>query len=147
MIDISFSSSVKTDYREDLESLLFFNPSQRKYGSGIGKCLKEFGAPGIVTKNDRLCIRVGQIPDVQVLFAFENNQGETSPLIGAIIFYRTDQQNIVVLHIAVRQEYCIRHSHGRMLVTELLKEVRRVAHLMRGVKWITIRYNGARINV
>lgn len=88
MIDISFSSSVRTDYREDLESLLFFNPSQRKYGSGIGKCLKEFGSPEIVTQNDRLCIRVGQIPDIQVLFAFENNQGETSYLNPALACFR-----------------------------------------------------------
>ncbi|MFQ5737519.1 MAG: hypothetical protein ACE5JX_00765 [Acidobacteriota bacterium] len=147
MSEIFFSSVLKPEQRENLESLLFFNPLQRTIESSILKSLDHFGPPEISSDNGKLNIRVRELPDLQTLFAFERSGEGDRELIGAILYFRTDSAKITVLHVAVREDYCVFRKPGRMLVRALLSELRRIARLIKGVEWITTSYTGRTIRV
>ena len=138
---------LQPEYLPDLESLLFYNPLQRRVESGIVKSLEDFGMPEVLVEANKVRIQVKELPGLQTLYAFETNTGKTPSLIGTLLYCRNDETTITVPHIAVRQDYCVRRMVGRRLVRRLLGEVRRVARLIHGVELITTTYTNRRIRV
>jgi len=142
MRTISFSSVLETDYHPDLQSLLFFNPHQERAKSGLIESLEKFGPPDIVVDGDFLHVKVGSPWDVQTLFAFDNhNNGQKPKLAGVIIYVRIDYENIVVVHVAVEEEYSVGgRCADKMLPMRFLVELREIARRIRGVRSITLGY-------
>jgi len=142
MRKILFSSVLKTEYYSDLESLLFFNPQQEKVQSGIIDSLEKFGQPEIMIDGDRLRIKVGEIPDVQALFGFDKNDDQEANLAGMIVFLRADGENLIVLHVAVKEEYSVAGIYAdEMLVMRFFTELRKIGHRIQGVRSITYMYD------
>ena len=137
-----FSSVLKTEYYSDLESLLFLNPQQGRVQLGISESLERFGQPEILVGSDFLQVKVGSISDVQTLFAFDNYSEIQKPeLAGVMIYVRTDDENIVVLHVAVAEDYCLAGRYGdERLLKRFLVMLRKIAHRIKGVRSIEIIY-------
>ncbi len=139
---IYFSSVIKKNYRNSLESLLHFNENQIKYSRDIVNIIEEYGIPEIVSDLDNLRIKIGNFSEVQCIFAFDGNENYNH-LIGLIIYYRITIEDIIILHVAVNWEYTVSGKYGdQMLAMRLISKVREVANRLKGIETISIAYNG-----
>ena len=135
-----FSSVLPVEYLDDLEALMFFNPLQPLTRTDIMRSMDTYGAPDIRVEGERLRVTVGTLTDVQMLFALADT-GDGHELAGVVLYFRTDVENILVLHIAVTEQFSSTGSHAAaMLVVQLLDAVRVVARQLKGVRSITIAY-------
>lgn len=143
MREILFSSVLRTDYYRDLESLLFFNSEQERAQLGIIESLEKFGQPEILVGTDFLQVKVGSFSDVQTLFAFDNyNEIQNPELAGVMIYVRTGDENIAVLHVAVAEDYCVAGRYGdEILLMRFFVKLREIAHRIKGVRSIEIVYD------
>ena len=118
---ITFTSSLVTDYREDLESLMFLNDNQGTVQAGILRAIEQFGQPRLVTTADGLLrLRVDGLEDVQALYALE--RGLLQPnLVGVMVYARTGQG-------------------GNLLALQFINQLRQIAHRIRGVKQLMVIY-------
>jgi len=138
---IGFSSVLGAEYREELEELLFFNPQQRRALSGIDRSISEYGVPTIVVDHNHLRIAVDGLPETQTLYALDYTW-EKPVLAGVMVFVRSDLENIILLHIAVREDYSrVGKYADEMLVLRLTTQLRRIAKRIKGVRAITLKYS------
>ena len=136
---IGFSSILESAYLEDLERLLFFNPLQEKALSGIHHSIREYGVPSIYLDGGNLRVKVAGLPDVQTIYALEDSISRPL-LVGVMVFSRTDEKTIALLHIAVREEYSRfgkRADAG--LVPKFLEQLKQIARRLKGVKAIKLK--------
>jgi hypothetical protein len=60
-----------------------------------------------------------------------------------MVFVRLDAENIVLLHIAVREDFTRGGKHGNeMLVGRFVGELRAIARKIRGVRHVILKYSG-----
>jgi hypothetical protein len=135
---IEFKSHVSTEQRSSLEALVFFNSCQGRVSDCIAEAVEQFGAPEIVADGKRLRIQIKDMHEVQSLFAIESSSGRP---IGVAVYMRPDLEHITVMHLSIAAEYA---SGGRMagsqLLLRLLREVRRNARRMKGVRRLELYY-------
>lgn len=137
---ISFSSRLPSAYLPDLESLMFFHPQQRRVSKDIVESIEKYGVPRIVAEGDFLRVCLGESFGVQNLYAIIED-GERRELVGVLIYTRVETETVVVLHIAVKEEYSLSGSHCReMLAMRLLARLREAARQIRGVRSIVLAY-------
>jgi len=135
---INFESHVPTTQRSALESLVFFNSCQDRVADCIASAVEEFGSPEIVSDRTRLRLRIGDLPDVQTLFAVEGGTGRP---IGIAVYTRSDLEHITVLHLGILPEYAFGGSRaGEQLLLRLLREVRRSTRRVKGVRRLELYY-------
>ncbi len=138
---IRFTSVLGIEYREDLEELLFYNPLQKNALTGISHSISEFGVPSIVEDNARLRISVEGLPESQSLFALDTS-GEKPVLAGAMVYMRTDLETLVLLHIAVKEDYSRMGIYGdEMLVLRFMTQLRDIARRIKGIRAISLKYS------
>jgi len=138
---IRFSSVLEHEYREELEDLMFFNPQQRKALTGINHAISEYGVPSVVEANGRLRMSVEGLPECQTLFALDHS-AEKPILAGVMVYMRTDPENIVLLHIAVKEDYSRTGIYGdEMLVLRFMTQLRDIAKRIKGIRSITLKYS------
>lgn len=145
MSEIIFASRLPAACREELESLMFFHPGQIQVSGAIDEAIEEYGVPQIADDGDYLRLRVGETFEVQNLFALVGN-GDQTDLAGVAVYLRTDIETIVLLHIAVKEEYSFAGSRPREMVTmRMLAKLREIARQIKGVRHIVVLYgNGGR---
>ncbi|MCK4403804.1 MAG: hypothetical protein KAW02_01815 [candidate division Zixibacteria bacterium] len=140
MSGIFFSSVLKKEYLSHLESLMFFNPQQGTKMSGIMESIERFGNPKTVIEGDFIRIKTETLQNVQALFAFDRKDKDLE-LVGVVVYVRTDPETMVILHVAVENNYSVRGSFSDdMLVMKLIAKVREAARQIKGVRQITIFY-------
>ncbi len=143
--DIRFTSILEPAYQEDLEKLLFFNPLQTRAHAGISESIREYGVPNVVTNGERLRIQLDGLPETQSLFAL-NHRPKKPELVGVMVYARVDIEHIVLLHIAVKEEYSRLGKYGEaMLVPRLLTQLREIGRRIKGVRAINLKYQSGLI--
>ena len=137
---VHFTSLIKKECKGDLEKVMFFNPQQGKISPDIVESIDRFGNPRIIIEGNHLRIEIGSFTDVQSLFAF-NSDSENAKLIGFMIYTRTDLRNIMILQIAVSEEYSFTGKHlNQNLVIQFITKLRDVGRLLKGLETITLIY-------
>ncbi len=137
---IGFCSTLSSEYLEDLEKLLFFNPQQSRNLPGIHDSIQEYGVPSIYIENERLRVRLENLPGTQTVFALEDTTDRAS-LVGVMVYSRVDIETIVLLHIAVRQEFSRFGSRaGIGLVGLMMAQLRSISRSLKGVTSIHLKY-------
>jgi len=140
MENLVFSSRLAASYRAELESLLFFNAHQQDLSPHIVELVEKYGAPRIVETSGVLRLAVGESLDVQSLYALAEN-GENRDLVGALIYTRSDPETLLLLHIAVKEDYAAAGQRARELLTlRLLTKLREIARQLKGVRSISVLY-------
>ncbi|PZN34342.1 MAG: hypothetical protein DIU71_02765 [Proteobacteria bacterium] len=135
---IHFQSHVPKRQRRALEALVFFNSCQSRVSECIAEAVERFGAPEIVADGERLRLQVGALPDVQNLFAVEAATGRP---VGVAVYIRPDLEHITVLHLGVAAEYASGGPRaGEHLLLRLLREVRRCARRVKGIRSLELYY-------
>lgn len=138
---ITFTSVLGLEYGEDLEDLMFFNPQQKEASSRIDHVINEYGVPSIVVDNDRLRIQVEGLAECQTLYALDCS-AEKPVLAGVMVYVRSDWENIVLLHIAVKEDYSRMGKFAdQMLVLKMTTQLRRIARRIKGIRSITLKYS------
>jgi hypothetical protein len=137
---IGFTSVLGSEYLDDLEKLLFFNPQQNKTLTGINESIADYGVPNIYVDQGRLRIRLENLPGSQTVFALEDSS-QNPTLVGVMIYSRIDLENIVLLHIAVREEYSRFGARADVgLVNRMMAQMRSIAKKLSGVRSIHLKY-------
>jgi len=137
---IGFTSVLGSEYLEDLERLLFFNPQQNKTITGISESIADYGVPNVYVDQGRLRIRLENLPGAQTVFVLEDSSN-TPVLVGVMIYSRIDLENLVLLHIAVREEYSRFGSRADVgLVNKMMGQMRVIARKLNGVRSIHLKY-------
>lgn len=138
---IRFSSILGHEYHDELEQLMFFNPQQRKALTGIKDAISEYGMPSVVETDGRLRISLEGAPESQTLFALDDSR-EKPILAGVMVYMRTNPENIVLLHIAVKEDYSRTGIYGdEMLVLRFMTQLRGIARRIKGICSITLKYS------
>lgn len=140
MKEFYFSSKLNEKYYKVLEQLLFFNKKQAGFIKGIEKIIEEYGVPRIVADGATLHIKTGLLNDVQNLFAFDS-KAEDANLIGFIVYFRSTLNEMIVLHIAVDENYTFDGKFSDQILTiQLINKVRQIALKIKGLELLSIAY-------
>jgi ribosomal protein S18 acetylase RimI-like enzyme len=138
-VNLVFSSRVSKQHRPALEELLFFNPGQSRVRSGIINSLEKFGHPRLEESVENLSVRVGE-REAQTLFAYDRGLRDSAP-VGLVIFLRTSQEEIAIIHVAVHADYALQGNYGGLgLGTILVEKVKEIALRIVGVRRIVFFY-------
>ena len=141
---IIFESHVPMAQRSALEALVFFNSCQERVAECIASAVEKFGSPEIVSDRTRLRLHIGDLHDVQSLFAIEASSGRP---VGVAVYVRPDLEHITVLHLGILPEYASGGSRaGEQLLLRLLREVRRSTRRVKGVRRLELYYMKGRSN-
>jgi hypothetical protein len=139
MADFVMQSSLSLQYHRSLEKLVFFNARQRDAQSGIARAVDAYGTPAIVASTDGLRLVVSRRDDVQCLFALAP-AGSALELAGMVLYLRTCEEEVTLLHISVADRYARNGRAGLAAVIALVRAVRASAHRLRGVRRLTMVY-------
>ena len=142
MRGIEFTSRLPRHKRHALERILFFNGCQDRFARGIVDVIDKYGPPEIVDESEGLRVRVGNLPDVQCLFAVETL---TARPVGVAVYHRADLEHVTVLHLGLSEEFCAGgEREGWRLLLRLLKEIRRSSRRVKGVRRMSVLYGAQR---
>lgn len=136
----SYISTLKPEYRQELEQLLFFNSAQQVAHSAIKDSIEIFGEPYVDDDGGCLRVNVKKLDEVQTLFTFDGEK-----LAGVLMYSRVSYERIVVIHIAVHEDYS---SSGPLahekLVLRMCQNLRRCLRKIKGIEFIRMMYGNNR---
>lgn len=142
MTELLLKSTLPSNYREELEELLFFHPQQEKVQDGIVYSIEKYGTPTIVEKDNYLHIEFDQFPGAQTLYAFDKI-GSIEKLIGSLIYYRTDTETIEVIHIDIQEKYTLTGPlANRQVMLWFILNLKSIAKKIKGIRYIQLIYSG-----
>lgn len=139
-IQVHFTSVLTKEYLEELEQLLYFNPQQYRYEEDIIRIVDEMGMPKIVCEDEKLRIKIADNIETQNIYAFVRIEN-WEKLAGVILFLRQSLQRILILHVAVDEEYSMYGQYGSSLLAfQLIERVKSIASHIKGVQEIGFVY-------
>jgi hypothetical protein len=144
-MNVYITSLVEQKYRDDLEELLYFNPQQSRYRNAIVKMVERYGSPRILERDGYLRLQLDRLEEVQTLYAMVRVDSIPT-LAGAVVYARTQDGGLEILHIVVKQQYAM-SSQGCNpgVALSLIEEVARTARKVRGIGYVRLAYNGVRV--
>lgn len=141
MAELLLKSTLPSQYREELEELLFFHPQQNKVQDGIVYSIEKYGTPQIVDKDNFLHIEFDNFPGAQTLYAFDRI-GNTEKLVGSLIYYRTNVETIEVMHIDIQEKYTLTGPlANKQVMLWFILNLRSIAKKIKGVRHIQLIYS------
>jgi hypothetical protein len=149
-VKLGFSSKLGLAWRDELERIVFFNPDQARVRDAISTAVSRFGVPLIVEDGPSLRLSVPALGTIQSLFAFDELSTPTK-LVGVVMFVRApdDPSTMLILHLAVHEDYAPNGSHANKWVpSRLMSLVRDVARRTSGITSLEVLYpHGRRIEL
>jgi hypothetical protein len=131
---IGITSKLPANQRSALEQLLFFNVNQHRVRVGIQQSIETYGVPEIYEQDGALRVRVGDIADVQTLFAIS----DLGRPLGVAVFVRSAHERFAVLHLGVEPR--LSHEVNTRVLLKLMHEIRSAARRTHGVDRIELVY-------
>ena len=142
MREFVYSSVLPGDRCEELADLMFFNPRQERFRADIVGAIERYGVPEIVATKEALRFTVGDLGEVQALYALDGGTTQ-GRLAGLMLYARTAPDKIVLLHIVVAPEYASDGPRSdRLLALKLIERLKKLGRTIKGVTTIEILYGG-----
>jgi hypothetical protein len=135
-ISFTITPTLPIDQRAALEHLFFFNANQHRVLPGIQQSIASYGVPEISEHQGSLRIRVGDLQNVQTLFAVS----ELGPPVGVAVFVHLPHERFVVLHLVVEPRLRSTSDINTPVLLELMRVIRSTARRMRGVDRVELVY-------
>ncbi len=110
---------------------MFFNENQHQFRAGIVASIEQFGEPMVKDDAGFLRVSTSQLGEVQALYALAETDDKSRP-IGAMVYTRSNEDSITLLHIGVHKDFASDGPHAEEMVT--LNLIRRLVELGRQVK-------------
>ena len=102
-ITIHFRSKIKTDLRERLERIFFFNWNQSRYAARITQSVKEYSKPVIEEEGKGEIALVFKDRSIgQTLHIFDSDSDDAA-LIGVVMYERDSPEQITIIHLALHE--------------------------------------------
>ena len=140
MRTLQFSSLLPVAYRDELERIVFFNPEQSRVTASLLDSVRRYGVPSIFENDGLLRFRVPAFGPVQSLYAFDHNE-QPPRLAGVVMFVRERANTMLLLHLAVHEDYAAGGARAEAWVTpRLLSTVRSVCLRTRGITTLRMLY-------
>lgn len=140
MRKVRITSVLGGAFRDELERIVFFNPEQSLVTRPLVKLVRRYGVPEIVDEGGRLRFRLRGLGMLQTLYAID----ETEPsehLVGVAMFTRIRRTSMVIVHLAVHEDYTSRGKwSGDSVVAQLITAIRSLTLRTRGVRTLRILY-------
>jgi hypothetical protein len=131
MSEISFTSVLGQEHKQELERLLFFNDNQAKVSDAVMLIAERYGAPRVQVVAERL--RVGlESAQAQTLFAVRRAAAGVEPV--GVMVYTREEDALVVLFLAVHEHYASRGPKAdQRLLMRMTAELRGIARRVKGI--------------
>lgn len=131
MSEISFTSVLGQEHKQELERLLFFNDNQAKVSDAVMLIAERYGAPRVQVVAERL--RVGlESAQAQTLFAVRRAAAGVEPV--GVMVYTREEDALVVLFLAVHEHYASRGPKAdQRLLMRMTTELRGIARRVKGI--------------
>jgi hypothetical protein len=145
-----FSSVLPPSRKDELSELMFFNSHQHRIRDRIVHAIELYGTPEIVTTERSLRFKVGELGEVQSLYALEGTAD--GPLAGAMVYARVSIEKVVLLHMCVAAPFSASSRAGasELLPLRMTHRLKRIAFAIKGVQKIEVLYgrrgNAARLD-
>jgi hypothetical protein len=140
MRKVRVSSILPLSYRDELERIVFFNREQGLVKACVLDSVHRYGIPVIVEENGCLRFRVDAFGRLQSIYAFDD-ASEPSQLAGVAMFVRDAPDSMVVLHLAVHEQYTSRGKWSEALaVVRLVDAIRSASERTHGIETLRILY-------
>jgi hypothetical protein len=137
---LGFSSVLPDAYRDELERIVFFNPKQNRVRESLIDCVHRYGVPVVVAEAGTLRFRVPAFGLVQSLYALGEGE-QPARLLGVAMFVRESRHSVLLLHLAVHEDYAADGVHAGAWVTpRLLAMVRSACQRVRGITSLRLLY-------
>ena len=118
---------------------MFFHPEQGEHTVSINASIEAYGFPKILQEEDSLRIGIAGL-DVQTLYAFVP-RGSTQELAGVVVYTRSSDDTLALLHMAVKPEFSFASGYRNELVLpRMLVQLRAIAKRIKGIKRLSIVY-------
>jgi hypothetical protein len=139
---IRVASLLAPSYRDELERIVFFNPEQGKVERPVVTLVHRYGVPEITEEAGTLRFHLRGFPEIQSLFALDETDAPAA-LAGVVMFVRESEDTLLLLHLAVHEQYTARGKHAKAWVAlRLVGAVRGVCARTKGVRRLRILYHG-----
>ena len=135
---VEFSSILPEEFRQDLETLLFFNPLQGRARTGIARSIERYGEPRVYVQDGMLRVAVGQLPDVQTLYALAGHD-DSYELVGVAVYIR-EGDRLSMLHLAVAEDTSPAGNGDGLLAVRLASAIREVGGSVHGITRVLLPY-------
>jgi hypothetical protein len=135
-ISFTITPTLPIDQRAAFEHLLFFNANQHRVLPGIQQSTASYGVPEIIEHQGSVRIRVGDMQNVQTLFAVS----ELGPPLGVAVFVHLSHERFVVLHLLVEPRLRSTVDVNTPVLLELMRKIRSTARRLRGVDRVELVY-------
>jgi hypothetical protein len=134
------SSVLPLAYRDELERIVFFNPQQSRFIDPVLAAVNRYGIPAIIEEKDRLRLSVPAFAAVQTLYALDG-PAPTAVLAGVAAFVRETEDTMLLLHVAVHQDYTTEGPRADEWVpVRLVSAVRDICRRTRGITCLRVLY-------
>lgn len=143
MLKLTFTSVLPLSYRDDLEAIVFFNPHQARFIDPLLAAVNSYGVPTIVEENgSHLRLGVPAFHSIQTLYALDGGgAGGDLVLAGVVAFVRENEETMLVLHLAVHQDYTADGPKADGWVAmRLMSTVREITRRTKGLAWLRVLY-------
>ena len=139
-MSLQFTSVLDKFHKSELEELLFFHPHQGRFASSIVGAVEKHGVPTVVEQDNHLRVKLVGSDDAQTLYVVMESL-LLQELVGAVIYTRTSEGTLVILHIAVKKEYTQEgEKSGQQVTLQLIQEICRIARQVQGIKSVQLGY-------
>ncbi|MBV9671705.1 MAG: hypothetical protein JO076_02625, partial [Verrucomicrobia bacterium] len=102
--------------------------------------ISRYGFPKIVNQDGGLRIRIEGL-EVQTLYAYID-RGGMRELAGVAVYTRDSLDTLVILHIAVKPEFCFSSGYkNELILIRILTQLRAVAKRIKGIKKLFFLYS------
>lgn len=137
---LHFQSKIKPEYREDLDSLFYFNRNQTRYVDRINKSIEEYSKPIVIEENGEVSLVFEDRNVGQTLHIFDGDH-EGASLIGVVMYVRDTKERITIVHLALH-ENCnlIYKSEGINIASIVMEEVLTLVNTIKGIERVRIYY-------
>lgn len=131
MSEISFTSMLGREHKQELERLLFFNDNQGKVSEAVMLIAERYGAPRVQVVDERLRVEL-ESTKAQTLFAVRRTAAGVEPV--GVVVYTREEDALVVLFLAVHEHYASRGPKApERLLMRMTAELRGIARRVKGI--------------
>jgi hypothetical protein len=137
---LQFSSILPVAYRDELERIVFFNPAQDRVTTPLLDSVHRYGVPSVVEDRGLLRFRVPAFGTIQSLYAFDESE-PPARLVGVVMYVRESADTMLLLHLAVHEDYAGGGERADAWVTpRLMAAVRSACRRTRGITTLRMLY-------
>ena len=127
-------------YREELERIVFFNPEQGRVTTSLLDSVRRYGVPSIVEDGSFLRFSVPGFGTIQSLYALDES-AQPVQLAGVVMFVRETADTMLLLHVAVHEDYAAGGVRADAWVTpQLMAAVRSACRRTHGITTLRMLY-------